>query len=204
MAKPAKNIFGDFSGDKIMERMFRKVDNVVWDITTGSLSVATDDGLLSYKVPDEENPSGTTSINFLSEFSGIPVPAFARNVSIDDVKTGDLLYTNGEPFGWVVSNKGNGSFRVHTVTGLVTDWSSPKGVGFGFGSGVFVVQSLMAAAGGEDNFGGMSQGLIQMMMMSGMAGNDSKLDRIIPFMLMSGGKVDPMMMMLMMGGAGNF
>lgn len=206
------DIFSQFSGNKILDRMFKKVDNVVWDISTGSLSIVTDDGLLSFVAPTETNPNGSTSLNMMAEYAGIPIPAFAQSYDVDKVAVGDLIYNNGAPMGWVIENKSEGQFKIHTINGIITEWRSPN-VTFGITSGVLVLKSLISMTGGGEAFQGTSNNLMQMMMLSGMSGSDDRMSKMIPMMLMSGGLgggkesaggMNPMMMMMMMGGGGNF
>ena len=62
---------------KMMNRFIRKVDNVVWDLSTGKIGFVNEDGeILSL---EGEGDDAQISVNPFDQF-GVPIPAFAQNV----------------------------------------------------------------------------------------------------------------------------
>lgn len=194
--------------DKFMSRIFRKADGVVWDLMSGKIGVATDDGIATL---EGEGEDARVSINLLDEF-GVALPAFAQSTPVTDVKVGDIIYSGRDRISWVTENKGGGKFRVMKANGESTTWAAPKVSMLGFESGVMVLRSLMTMLpNGDKGLGQMQNMLLPMMMMGGDFGGDG-LEKMMPLMLMSqmnggtdgaggmGGMMQTMMMMKMMGG----
>lgn len=189
----------------ILDRLFKKTEDVFWDLSSGNISVRTEDGLMSYSLPTDENQNGKVICNMMDSM-GIAIPAFCQDTNAKMLESGDLIFKGGKPFGWVVKgNEQKSEFVIHTVNGSVVTWCPPE-VTLGIGSGNMVLKSLVSAVGGKDNMKGFSSMLMPMMMLSSNE-SDDKFDKIIPFMLMqanNGGGFDSnMMMMLMMMGGGN-
>lgn len=213
------NDMGNMFGKAFMNRMFRQVDNVVWDMMTGKMGVSTKEGIMTFDDSDSENPC--VSLNMFDAF-GMGVPAFAQNTPVDQVQPGDLLVGSKEIIGWVVSvNDGNKSFMMLKPTGTVAKWVPPKVQMLGFDSGVMVVRSLMNLLPNGASGVNQMQQWIQMMVYMGDGNVDFK--KIMPMMLMSqmaaapvaggtdaGAAVNPMaqmmpfmMMSKMFGGSNN-
>ena len=99
---------------KMMNRFIRKVDNVVWDLSTGKIGFVNDDGeILSL---EGEGDDAQISVNSFDNF-GVPIPAFAQNVPTSDVQVGDLIYSTtskGErEIGWIIELQGSKkSFKI--------------------------------------------------------------------------------------------
>lgn len=210
-----KNSLTGMSVEKLMGRMFRKVDSVVWDLMSGKLGVRTKDGEIA--TIEGEGDEATIVINPFEDF-GVALPAFAQATPADAVKVGDLIYTSGDTPGWIVSLKtspeGKKSFRIMRSGGNVSSWVPPKVQMFGLDGGVLVVRSLMTMLpGGADGLAGL-QGMMLPMMM--MGGDNMDLEKMMPLMLMSqmggaggataanpmAGMMQMMMMSKMMGGEG--
>lgn len=216
-------------GDKMMNRFFRKVDNVVWDLFTGKIGVQTADGITTIEGAGDE---AEIQLNLMDQF-GMPVPAFAQSTPITAVAVGDLIYADNKAKGWVVAvNEKSGtlakpatddapavaakpaskSFTLMSPSGTTVNWKPPKVAMLGFDSGVMVLRSLMnMLPGGEGGLSNMQSMLMPMMMMGG----DMDMDKMMPMMLFSqlgasgtgtdaagGGMMQTMMMMQMMGGMG--
>lgn len=213
--------------DKLMNRFFRRVDGVVWDLFTGKIGVQTDDGITTI---EGEGEDAQTVLNLMDQF-GMAVPAFAQSTPIAAVAIGDLIYNNGKPKGWVVEVVRGPSvtvatsedatlnevtlgevkrFKLMTPDGNNTTWTPPKISMLGLESGVMVLRSLMnMLPGGETGLNNM-QGMIMPMM---MMGGDMDMEAMMPMMLMSqlgadgtganplggGNMMQTMMMMQMMG-----
>ncbi len=212
-----------FNSQNFINKMFRKVDGVSWDLTTGNIGVKTDEGLMSLKLTYEELAEGSkdapkllrasTTVNQFEQM-GMPIPAFAQDTPKDKIGVGDLIYKGGQAFGWITEKVDDHSFMIITPTGTRTEWS-PADVTMGFTSGIMVLKNLTSMIGGA-GMSNMSNMLMPMMMMGQFDGqNEGGLDKMIPFMLMQnsgmmggqGSQENPMMnmmmMSMMMGGKGN-
>lgn len=168
-------------GKAFMNRMFRQVNDVVWDMMTGKMGVSTKEGIMTLDDSDVDNPC--VSLNMFDAF-GMGVPAFAQNTPVDQVKAGDLLVGPKEIIGWVVSVNDDGkSFQLLKPTGTVSKWVPPKVQMLGFDSGVMVVRSLLnLLPTGTGGLGQMQQWL-QMMMF--MGNGDINFEKVMPMMLMT-------------------
>lgn len=168
-------------GKAFMNRMFRQVNDVVWDMMTGKMGVSTKEGIMTLDDSDADNPC--VSLNMFDAF-GMGVPAFAQNTPVDQVKAGDLLVGPNEIIGWVVSVNDDGkSFQLLKPTGTVSKWVPPKVQMLGFDSGVMVVRSLLnLLPTGTGGLGQMQQWL-QMMMF--MGNGDINFEKVMPMMLMT-------------------
>lgn len=205
-------------GDKVMSRFFKKVDNVVWDLFTGKIGVAAEDGIVTITGEGED---AQIELNLMDQF-GMAVPAFAQSTPLLSVAVGDLIYGNGKPKGWVTEvvikektedKPESRKFRIMSPGGTSSLWTPPKVAMLGFDSGVMVLRSLMnMLPGGESGLNSMQGMMMPMMMMGG----DMDMDSIMPMMLFSqlgasgtgadasgggmGNMMQTMMMMQMMGG----
>lgn len=168
-------------GKAFMNRMFRQVNDVVWDMITGKMGVNTKEGIMSLDDTDPDNPC--VSLNMFESF-GMGVPAFAQNTPIDQVKAGDLLVGSKEIIGWVISvNEGGKSFQMLKPSGTISKWVPPKVQMLGFDSGVMVVRSLLNLI--PTGTGGLNQMQQMMQMMMFMGDGEVNFDKIMPMMLMS-------------------
>lgn len=210
-----KSLSTGMSVEKMMGRMFRRVDSVVWDLMSGKLGVRTKEGEIA--TIEGEGDEATIVINPFEDF-GIALPAFAQATPADTVKVGDLIYTSGDLPGWIVALKtspeGKTSFSIMRPGGSVSKWVPPKVQMFGLDGGVLVVRSLMTMLpGGADGLAGFQNMMLPMMM---MGGDNIDLEKMLPMMLMSqmggagsganpmGGMMQMIMMSKMMGGSNLF
>jgi hypothetical protein len=180
--------------NKFMERFFRSVDNVVWDMMSGRVGFRTSEGICSIDLGEltEDKKSATdaqVTINPFDDF-GMTVPAFAQSIPADQISLGDMIYssTSNKVLGWVIEKTDKG-LRLMRQDGTSTAWKAPKVQMLGFDSGVMVLRSLMnMLPNGQAGLGQM-QGMLMPMLMSGMLdgdgdGNDT-MKSMIPMMLMS-------------------
>jgi len=168
-------------GKAFMNRMFRQVNDVVWDMMSGKMGVSTKEGIMTLDDSDTENPC--VSLNMFDAF-GMGVPAFAQNTPIDQVKAGDLLVGSKEIIGWVVTvNDGGKSFQMLKPSGTISKWVPPKVQMLGFDSGVMVVRSLLNLL--PTGTGGLSQMQNMLQMMMFMGDGEVNFEKIMPMMLMS-------------------
>lgn len=192
--------------NKLMDRFFRKIDNVVWDLMSGNLGVRTNEGILTVTGEGDDAEINQNIMDF-----GVEVPAFAQNTPVDSLKIGDLIVGQKNILGWIVEKKEK-SFTLLKPDGTRGRWSPPKVKTLGFDAGgAMVVRSLMGTLGGdtegEENMKSLQGTLLPMLMMGG----DQDMDNILPMMLfsqMNGGgdgnnMMQTIMMMKMLGGKDN-
>ena len=83
---------------KFMNRFFRPVDSVVWDMMSGNIGVKNDNGILTCSL-GELSEDGTEAIspeinvNLFDQF-GMSVPAFAQSVPVNTISLGDIIYSS--------------------------------------------------------------------------------------------------------------
>ena len=165
-------------GSKMMNRFFRKVDGVVWDIMSGRIGIKGNDGIVSV---DGVGDDAQVTINMMDQF-GMEVPAFAQNTPVDQVKPGDMIFGSNKVLGWVIEKKEK-SFVLLKADGTRSNWAPPKVQMLGFDSGVLVLRSLMnMLPGGQSGLTGMQSMLMPLMM---MGGDSLDLDSMMPMLLMS-------------------
>lgn len=197
-----------FSGNKILDRMFRKADGVVWDLMTGKIGIQTNEGIVTL---EGEGDSAFINQNLFDEF-GMILPAFAQSIPVSDVKAGDIIYRgSSNNVAWVISKNEDDKFKLMKPNGETTGWTPPKVHMLGFETGVMVLRSLVSMLpNGDKDVGTMQNMLMPLMMMDSdnMFGGSGVMDKMMPFMLMqmmngSGGMNNmnmfmPLMMMQMM------
>jgi len=164
--------------NKLMNRFFRPVDNVMWDIMSGKIGINTSEGIVSVEGAGDE---AQVIVNPLDQF-GFPVPAFAQSTPVDSIQIGDLIFGAKKELGWVVEKKEK-SFVLLKSDGTRSTWSPPKVQMLGFDSGAMVLRSLInVLPGGASGLGQMQSMMMPLMMMGG--DNDALAD-MIPMMLMA-------------------
>lgn len=176
-------MFQDMQG-KMMDRFFKKVDSVVWDLFSGNLGIQTADGIstLSGKGDDAQ-----IELNLMDQF-GMAIPAYAQSTPLNSVTEGDIVFANGKCKGWVTDVVKDAEdvpkrFKLMTPSGTTTTWTPPKVSMLGFDSGVMIVRSLInMLPGGNSGLGSMQSMLMPMLM---MGGGDVDMESIMPMMLFS-------------------
>lgn len=180
-----------FNYNAIVGRMFRKVDNVVWDLMSGKMGMKTKEGVVTatptYEAVEGESSKKITdislSVNPIESFS-MPIPAFAQATDLDKVNTGDLVVSGGSNIaGWVLKVNGS-SVKVMKADGQVSEFRPPK-VEMMNVSGIMVVRDLMNLSGGESGLASLQGSLMPLLMMSGEGGADFDFEKMMPMMLMS-------------------
>lgn len=196
-------MFGENFGKKMIDRFFRRVDDCLWDLMTGKIGVKTSSGDIA--MLDGEGDEAQIVVNPFSEF-GVPLPAFAQNTPIDQIKNGDLIYSAKKVMGWVVKvpEAGGKSFRLLRPDGTRGEWRPPKVQSLGLDvSGAMVLRSLINMVPGGD-LNGLQGSLLPLMMMGG--DNFSDMENMLPLILMSqnglgsNNMLQTMMLMKMLGG----
>lgn len=205
--------------NKLMDRFFRRVENVVWDMMTGRVGFSTAEGICSIDLGELSDdkmsaPDAQVSINLFDDF-GMAIPGFAQSIPASQISLGDMIYSSAtnKVLGWVIEKNDKG-LRLMRQDGTSTAWKAPKVELLGFESGVMVLRSLTnMLPNGQAGLGQMQNMLMPMAMM-GMLGDDTDSDdtmsQMIPMMLMSqlglggadpaqsGGMMGNMMQMMMM------
>jgi len=196
----------NFMNKNMLDRMFKQVDNVVWDMMSGKVGFKTNEGIMTIDLDLEastdanapkptEAPNAQVSLNLFDDF-GMPIPAFAQSTAPEAIQLGDMIYANNKVMGWVVK-KNEKSYKIMKADGTRTDWTPPKTQMLGFDSGIMVLRSLLnMLPGGATGLESMQGNLSQFMMMSTMmGGNDGDTEDTLKDIM-------PMMLMSQMGGAG--
>jgi len=185
-----------------MNRMFRRIDGIVWDAITGQTGLKTSDGVYTY-TPGAEGEAGSVGVNLIDV--SVALPGFATATPFEQVKIGDIIVGDSKIIGWVDEKLVN-SFRVKDHSGFTKIYSPPKVSMMGI-EGALVVRNLFSLTGGAD-------GLNSMLPMLMMAGDDSKIEKMLPFLLMQQGQaggqnsggaapaMNPMLMMMLMKDGG--
>lgn len=204
--------------DKIMSRMFRRADGVVWDLMTGKIGVQTDEGIVTL---EGTGADAQVNLNLMDEF-GMALPAFAQATPKNGVQVGDIIYRGARNnIAWVISKtevEKDGvttyKFELMKPNGETTNWNPPKVSLMGFESGVMVLRSLMTMLpGGQGDLSTMQSTLMPLMMMGGLEGD--AMDKMMPLMLMQmtngqggaaggmGNMMQTMMLLSVLGKGGN-
>lgn len=182
---------------KFLNRMFRKIDGLVWDLQTGALGLKKSDGIytLTQDVVGATAASGEgenavaavagtiqygTSVNPFEVFS-MAIPAFATQVPLANIKEGDLIVGERDILGWV-TGKTNAGLKLLDANGFNKNYTPPKVAIMGQ-DGALVVQSLGGLFGGDAGVGGLQSALMPMLMLSG--GDTDGLESILPILLFS-------------------
>jgi hypothetical protein len=177
------NINSMFTGNKILDRMFRKADGVVWDLMTGKIGIQTSDGIVTL---EGEGDSAYINQNLFDDF-GMVLPAFAQSIPVADVKIGDIIYRGGSNnVAWVIGKNENNTFKLMKPNGETAGWTPPKVQMLGFETGVMVLRSLISMLpNGDKDVGTMQSMLMPMLMMdSDNVLGGGMMDKMMPFMLM--------------------
>jgi len=156
------------------------------------------------------------AVNLFDDF-GVPLPAFAQNTPVDQIKQGDLIYNARKVMGWVVQcpAEGNVAFKLLKPDGTRGEWRPPKVASLGLDlSGAMVLRSLMNTL--PDGGLGSMQNMLLPLMMFGDGDGLGDMENMLPLLLMSQcnlggvsgeganpmGNMFPMMMMMKMMGRG--
>lgn len=176
-----------------MNRFFRPVDNVVWDMMTGQIGVKNKSGILTVELGElsedkTEALAPQVNINMFDQF-GMAVPAFAQSVPVNTINLGDIIYSanSNRVAGWVVKQSGK-SYKLLKEDGTRSDWTPPKTNMLGFDSGVMVLRSLFTMLPNGQEGVGQMQNMLMPMMAMGMMGDDDGDDsfkEMMPLLLMS-------------------
>jgi len=211
---------------KFLNRMFRRINGVVWDMTTGGQGLKVGDEIYSISItpgrPASDDGAGTanaatettfqTSVNPFGEL-GMALPAFATQVPFADVAEGDIVVGANKVIGWCVGKTG-AALKVVDHNGMVKTYVPPKVAILG-NDGVLVVQNLFSLTGGAAGAGSFANSLLPLLMM-GKGGDE--LEKLLPILLMQSagagaapaagapaaglGGMNPMMLLAMTGGLG--
>lgn len=210
---------------KFLNRLFRRIHGLTWDVITGSVGLQTENGI--YTVSMKEDGTPELSVNPIEDF-GLALPAFATQSAHADVQPLDIIVGDQGIIGWVLEKTAS-SFKVLDHNGHTKTYTPPKVAVFG-NQGVLVVRNLLNLTGGANNANSFASSLLPLMM---LGGGDAQLEKMLPLLLLSsqggampaagggaggmnamlpfllmkdgglgGAKDDKLMMLAMMGGLG--
>ena len=213
---------------KFMNRLFRRIHGVVWDVLSGSTGLQTENGI--YSVTFAEDGTPTLSANPIDSM-GLSLPAFATQTAHADVNVGDIIVGDQGIIGWV-TGKTDAAFKVLDHNGMSKTYNPPRVAIMGT-AGVLVVRNLMTLTGGAAGAGNFAANLLPLL---ALGGGDDKLEKLLPLLLMTsaapagaagaapaaggmnallpllllkdgglggaGGKLDPMTLLMLSGGLG--
>lgn len=209
--------------NKFLDRMFRRVDSLVWDLVSGTIGIRDSNGIYTFQVlPGESDKPGDpqVTVNPFDQF-GVAIPAFAMATTMDNVSIGDIIVNDSGIAGWVVSKAAN-SVNLINKSGHRTQYSPPKVAVMGTDITLLVVKNLAGALGGDGGLKSFQGSLMPLLMLadddidlgsllpvlmfSQQTGTQNTMSNMLPFMMMSkshNGSNKDMMMYMMMSGAFN-
>ena len=164
-----------------LRKLIRKVDNLVWDLSSGKLGIQTLDGIVTLETSGEgATATYNVSLNVFDAL-GFRIPAYAVNTPNAEIEIGDIIVGANEVLGFVVK-KHAASLEILKKDGQITRYSPVKTQIFGT-NGYMVVKSLTGLLGAE-GAAGLQGNLLPLMMLGGDSGVD--IESILPLMLMQG------------------
>lgn len=186
---------------KFLNRMFRHIGGLVWDLTTGKIGYRTQDGILTFSVEETPGPNDTiiktptVNANPFDTFS-VDIPAFAANTPLEQIDVGDVLVGANAVLGWVTETTG-ASLKYLSFDGHSKTYTPQKVAILGVGGGTLIVKSLTSLLGGDAGRQGLESQLLPLILLNGKDG----LEDTLPLLLMStmggvgGGNIGQMLMM---------
>lgn len=194
--------------EKLTSRFFRKVEDAVWDMTTGSIGIKQGDSVFTMTGKDANDAQ--VSEDMLAMFS-LPVPAFAQPLPLEQINFGDIIYGDKGALGWVIKKTAK-TVAVMNKQGVTSTITPRKVAMFGAnGNTMMVLRSLVAMSGGTtEAFGGIQQSMLPMLMLMGDKADGDLLSTMLMMQFMGGqpganaAAMNPMMMMLMLGKGKDF
>lgn len=160
----------------MLDNLFRKVENVVLDLQSGTLGIKNGSSTVTYK-------DGATAENPLNFFN-IEFPAFAMSTPLEDIKIGDILVNSeGQALGWITEIFDfEGAFQVQNASGMTSKHIPSTNVMMG-GKRTMIVKDFF----GDSSFGGIQGAMLPLMFMNGGAvdANSEKVFQML--MLQSSG-----------------
>lgn len=175
------NLLSGTGSNKLLDRFFRRAENVVWDMMSGRIGYKNRDGEI-ISLDGNETDGFVPSINPFGEMS-VELPAFAQSTPLESVKVSDMIL-QGDKVGWVIEVKGK-SLRLMRPNGDMNSFTPPKTQILDFGSGVMVVRSLVnMLPGSTGGLGGLQAMLMPMLL---LGDGDMDMEKMLPMMLMMQG-----------------
>lgn len=172
---------------KILNRMFRKVDGVVWDLSTNAIGLQNSNGIYTLTQSNEETGDSVhtvfgVSVNPFDSF-GFPIPAYAQITPLDHIEVGDLVVGEKQALGWVTKVNPR-SLTLLDQSGMQKNYTPPK-VAVLNQDGALVVKSLVSLFGtrGAEGF---SNALMPLLLAGGLGGfGGSDFGDILPLLLLT-------------------
>lgn len=197
--------------NKFMNRLFRRIHGLVWDLATGQIGFQTAQGVYSLTTSTgaDNAVEYAVSVNVF-DVATTPLPAFAMQTPFDEVEPKDVVVGDAGIIGWVIEKLPK-SLRVIDHNGQVKVYSPPQvNIAGGSAGGVLVVRNLFSLAGDSGTGGAIGQ-LIAALVASGQ---DAKVEKLLPLLLAgqaaapaagttgAPAAMDPMMLLALTGGLG--
>lgn len=165
---------------KFLNRMFRRVGGLVWDLSTGKLGIKDENGIYTVELTaaaEGVEASAQIVVNPFDTF-GMDIPAFATTTKLADVTIGDIIVGESKILGFVIEKK-DASLVLLDKGGMRKQYNPPKVAVLGTDNNVLVVKNLMSVAGGEQGLAGLQGNLLPLLMLGG----DMDFESILPLML---------------------
>lgn len=192
--------------EKLTSRFFRKVEDAVWDMATGTIGLKSGDSVFTLAGKSEADAQVSED---MFAIMSIPVPAFAQPLPINQISFGDIIYGDKGALGWVIKKTAR-SVTIMTKQGQTSNITPRKVAMFGAeGNTLMVLRSLVAMSGGtQEGFAGMQQSMLPMLMMMGDKADGDMLSTMLMMQFMGGQQganaMNPMMLMMMLGKGKDF
>ena len=174
--------------NKLTKDLFKREENVYWDLTTGLVGIRTANGIFTGLIVTDEQ-TGETEIeiqqNVFEDF-GMNLPAYSQKVELKDVKVGDIVA--GESILGFVEAVGDKSLDVRKLNGQLTKGYRPPKVNVSItGGNVRVIRPLFNFGNGGGEFlGSLQNNSMLMMLLLNDKADESSFDKIMPMLLMGG------------------
>lgn len=186
-----------------MSAMIQPIENVSYDLQSGLTGIKMASGIVTLSTGDDGQPE--LSKNPL-DFFGMSIPAFAMLTPVDQVRPGDILVSEGKAYGFIIEITETGSLKTLNVQGHVSRFVPTKVNMMGISKGVTIVKSFTNMFGNGDSKAGGGLDMNSLMMMSMMSGDKSKMEDMLPMLMLTGGLgggnaggMNPLMLMMLMG-----
>lgn len=185
---------------KAMSSLVQKIDNVSYDLQTGSTGIKTEGGIITLGKDNvlDQNPM---------DFFSIEIPAFAMLTPASQVRRGDILVSAKKAFAFIVDEKITdddndvpASVETMNLQGQISRYRPKRLSMMGINNGLTIVRSFGSMFGtNENNNNGFDMSSMLPLMM--LSGDNKDMSSMLPLMMMSGGMKDmnPLMMMMLMG-----
>jgi hypothetical protein len=169
--------------NKILNRMFRKIEGLVWDLQSNQVGIQDKDGIHTLVItPASEGQEASygVSINPFDTF-GFAIPAFAQNTPLNQIEVGDIIIGSTEALGWVIDVR-NSSLLLRDKNGMTKNYTPPKTAIMGV-EGALVVKSLTGLFG-NNGAAGLQNSLLPLLMLQDGGNGLGDIEDLLPMILL--------------------